>query len=65
MSKSGFATLEHLASDASSPHHYRALELLLAYAYGRPTLPLAGDADVEAPPLRVTVEFERPAPGED
>lgn len=59
MSKTGWATLEELASDSKSPHRYRALELLAAYAFGRPTLPVAGDADPEMAPVRVTVTFDR------
>jgi hypothetical protein len=60
MSKSGWAQLEHLASDATSPHHFRAIELILAYAHGRPTQPLAGDADPDMPPMTVTVLFDKP-----
>jgi hypothetical protein len=58
MSRHGWATLEHLASDASSPHHFRALELLLVYGYGKPTQPIINDT--EAPPMQVTLVFERP-----
>lgn len=59
MSKRGWSTLEEMASNHKSPHQYRALELITAYAYGRPTQPIAGDADPEQPPLRVTVTFDR------
>jgi hypothetical protein len=59
MSKSGWATLEQLATDPTSPHRFRALELLAAYAYGRPTQSPAGDPDPDMPPMVVTVMFDR------
>jgi hypothetical protein len=59
MSKTGWATLEAMANNVKSPHQYRALELITAYAYGRPTQPIAGDADPETPAVRVTVTFDR------
>jgi hypothetical protein len=49
-----------MASDPRSPHRFRALELLAAYAYGRPTLPLAGDPEPDAAPIEVTVTFDNP-----
>jgi hypothetical protein len=59
MTKTGWATLEAMACDPKSPHRFRALELLAAYAYGRPTLPLAGDPEPDAAPLEVTVTFDK------
>ena len=59
MSRTGWTTLEQLATDAKSPHHFRALELVAAYAYGRPTQPVGGDTDPDVAPVRVTVTFDR------
>jgi hypothetical protein len=59
MDAKGWKQLEEMAMDKAGPHHYRALELMAAYAYGRPTLPLAGDSDPDAPPVLVTVHFDR------
>jgi hypothetical protein len=59
MTKSGWAALEDMAADPKSPHRFRALELMAAYAYGRPTQLVAGDADPDAAPVLVTVTFDR------
>jgi hypothetical protein len=59
MQKSGWAQLQGLAMDPTSQHHFRALELIAAYAVGRPTQPVSGDPDPDMPPLRVTVTFDR------
>lgn len=59
MAKTGWDTLEKMASNPNSPHQYRALELITAYAHGRPTQPIAGDPDADMPPVRVTVTFDR------
>jgi hypothetical protein len=59
MAKTGWDTLENMAGDPASPHRYRALELLAAYAVGRPTQPVSGDPADDMPPVRVTVTFDR------
>jgi hypothetical protein len=59
MTKTGWATLEAMASDPKSPHRFRALELLAVYAYGRPTLPLAGDPEPDAAPIQMTVTYDK------
>lgn len=61
MTKSGWAALEEMANDKRSPHRYRAVALIAAYAHGHPTQPIAGDADPDMPPVRVTVTFDRNA----
>lgn len=64
MSRSGWSVLEEMANDKKSPHRYRAVALLAAYAHGHPTQPIAGDADPDMPPVRVTVTFDRNADAE-
>lgn len=59
MHKTGWATLEQLATDPKSMHQMRALELVAAYGYGRPTQPVSGDPDSDMPPIQVTVTFDR------
>jgi hypothetical protein len=59
MGSKGWKQLEAMATDATSPHHYRAIELMAAYAYGRPTVPVSGDPDPDMPPVHVTVTFDR------
>jgi hypothetical protein len=64
MAKSGWDALEEMANDKRSPHRYRAVALLAAYAHGHPTQPIAGDADPDMPPVQVTVTFDRNADAE-
>jgi hypothetical protein len=59
MEKSGWNTLQNIATDPKSLHQLRALELVAAYGYGRPTQPVSGDPDPDMPPVRVTVTFDR------
>jgi len=59
MDSKGWRQLEDMAMDRKSPHRFRALELLAAYAYGRPTQPIGGDPDPDEPPVRVTITFDR------
>jgi hypothetical protein len=40
MQTKGWRQLEHLATDPEHQHHGRALELIAAYAYGKPTQPI-------------------------
>jgi hypothetical protein len=59
MEKTGWGTLQTIATDPDSIHQMRALELVAAYGYGRPTQPVSGDPDPDMPPVRVTVTFDR------
>jgi hypothetical protein len=40
MQAKGWKTLEQLATDPEQPHQARALELIAAYAYGKPSQPI-------------------------
>ena len=40
MQAKGWKTLEQLATDPDQPHQARALELIAAYAYGKPSQPI-------------------------
>jgi len=57
MQARGWTRLERMAS-GRGPHAFLAMQLLAAYAYGRPTQPVSGDPDPAAPPVRVTVVFD-------
>lgn len=56
MQKDGWPALENMANDPDSPHRFKSLELIGAYAYGKPTQPVAGDDD--AVPIHVSVTFD-------
>lgn len=58
MQKDGWAALEGMANDPDSPHRFKSIELIGAYAYGKPTQPVGGDLDPDSPPLRVSVTFD-------
>lgn len=60
MDRYGWGVLEDLATAKGGRDQLRAVELMAAYGYGRPTQPVSGDADPETPPLRVTVVFDKP-----
>ena len=58
MTKTGWGALEDMANDPESVHRFRALELIAAYAHGRPTQLIAGDPDAEIAPMIITVAFD-------
>ena len=49
MDKRGWANLENMANDPKSPHYYRANELIMAYALGKPPQKLEHGGDAENP----------------
>ncbi|HEX6971994.1 MAG TPA: hypothetical protein VF234_07225, partial [Limnochordia bacterium] len=59
MTAGGWARLVALATDPESPHHYRALEMIAHYAYGKPTQPVSGE---DGRPLGIVV---LPAPAQE
>jgi hypothetical protein len=61
MQRRGWDALEEMASNKTSRDRFRSIELIAAYGYGRPTLPVSGDADPDAAPVQVTVTFDNPA----
>lgn len=65
MQKDGWAALEGMANDPDSPHRFKSLELIGAYAYGKPTQPLSGDPDPDMPPIAVTVQFDNASQSAD
>ena len=52
----GWDTLLRIAGDTKNPHHFRALELIAAYAYGRPSQRLE-HADLEGPSISFTLNI--------
>jgi hypothetical protein len=60
MDREGWQVLEEIARAKGGRDQLKAIETLAAYAYGRPTQPLSGDADPETPPIQVTVTFDKP-----
>jgi hypothetical protein len=60
MQRRGWDALEEMASNKTSRDRFRSIELIAAYGYGRPTLPISGDPDTEMPPIEVTVVFDKP-----
>jgi hypothetical protein len=60
MDRKGWQVLESVATDGVDRDRMKAIELLSAYGYGRPTQPVSGDVDPEVPPLQVTVVFDKP-----
>jgi hypothetical protein len=60
MDRKGWQVLEELATTPRDRDRLKALELMAAYGYGRPTQPVSGDIDPEVPPVQVTVTFDKP-----
>jgi hypothetical protein len=60
MERKGWAVLEEIATTQRDRDSIKAVELMAAYGYGRPTQPISGDADPELPPIQVTVVFDKP-----
>lgn len=56
MDRQGVGTLISMASSEGEDRRF-ALKLLAEYAYGKPTQPVSGDSD--APPVQVSVTFDR------
>lgn len=65
MDDEGWDNLAEMARDKKHRDRFRSNELLAAYGYGRPTQPIAAEADSDAPPLRITVTFDKPDADED
>ena len=57
METKGWLNLESMANDPKGPHYYRANELLLAYALGKPPQKLehGGDAENQTPIKYISV----------
>ncbi len=49
MSTKGWPNLEKMATDPKSPHHFKANELISAYAYGKPNQKLEHTGDEGGP----------------
>jgi hypothetical protein len=58
--KEGWAALEDIARTKNARDRMKALEMIFAYGYGKPTQPISGDPAEEAPPIEVTVVFDKP-----
>ena len=65
MNREGWDMLEEVARERHGRDRLRALETIAAYAVGRPTQPISGDVDPEAPPIQVTVTFDKPEAAAD
>jgi hypothetical protein len=61
MQRRGWDALEEMANNKTSRDRFRSIELM-AYGYGRPTLPISGDAEPEPAPPPTTAPLSTTAP---